>query len=149
MLWITGERPVRVTAAGNRISTEGTSFRYLDFAAVTFEFASGLVGRVTANFGSVQPHQHVVRVFGTEATVVHDDRGPRLFENRDPDTPARSLDVASLPQTKGDLVSGFVAAVLDGGTPRSSVQHEFDLICACIAADRALAEGVPADIEYV
>ncbi len=76
MLWITGERPARVTAAGNRISTEGTAFRYLDFASATYEFPSGLIGRITANFGSVIPHRHVVRIFGTAASLISDDAGP-------------------------------------------------------------------------
>src|SRR5260370_1283713 len=78
MLWTPGERPVRVSAVGNGISTEGTAFRQLDFVAAQFEFASGLVGRIPANFGSVQPHRHVVRAFGTEASFVSDDRGARL-----------------------------------------------------------------------
>jgi predicted dehydrogenase len=147
MLWITGERPARVTAAGNRISTEGTAFRYLDFAAATFEFPSGLVGRVTANFGSVTPHQHVVRVFGTMATVVHDDRGARLTQSRDPEAPSTPLALDPLPKTKGDLLPAFVESVAGGeGLPS---EHELDLICACAAADRALAEGASVEIEYV
>src|SRR5262249_60336434 len=97
MLWLTGERPARVTAAGNRIATEGTAFRYLDFAAATYEFRSGLVGRITANFGCVHRHQHVVRLFGTLATALVDDEGPRLHTSRDPSVPARRLDLAPVP----------------------------------------------------
>jgi hypothetical protein len=87
-------------------------------------------------------------VFGTEATVLYDDRGPRILESREPDVPARPLDLAPLPATKGDLVPSFVAAVSNGGAPEDSVQHELDLICACTAAERALTEGVPVDIDY-
>ena len=145
MLWITGERPVRVSAAGNRISTEGTAFRYRDFAAATFEFPSGLVGRVTANFGSVTRHQHVVRVFGTKAAVVHDDAGPRLFRSREsvPDP----LELEPLPRTKGDLVPAFVEAVSRGDA--AGFEHELALVCVCAAADRALAEGALVEIDYV
>ena len=147
MLWTTGQRPVRVSAAGNRISTEGTAFRYLDFAAATFEFESGLVGRITANFGSVHPHQHVVRVFGTQATFVHDDAGARLHESRDPAEAPRRLDAAALPGTKGVLVPAFLAAIESGDS--GGAQHELDVICACAAADRALFEGAVVDVDYV
>jgi predicted dehydrogenase len=146
MLWLTGERPVRVTAVGNRISTEGTAFRYRDFVAATFEFESGLVGRITANFGSVHPHQHVVRIFGTAAAFLHDDAGARMYESRDPAVPARQLDAASLAATKGDLVPAFLRAI-EMPDP-AAVHHELDVICVAAAADRALAEGRNVDVEY-
>ena len=90
MLWIAGELPSRVVATGNRISTANTAFRYEDFVAATFEFPSGLVGRITANFGSVHAHQHVVRLFGTEATLIYDDAGARLHRSRDSAAPPRA-----------------------------------------------------------
>jgi predicted dehydrogenase len=148
MLWITGESPSRVAAAGNRISTAQTSFRYDDFVAATFEFPSGLIGRITANFGSVHPHQHVVRLFGTDATLIYDDAGARLHRSRDPQIQAERLDLASVPASKAELIPQFVQRVVDGGADRESVRHELNVVSACIAADRALAEGGTIDIEY-
>jgi predicted dehydrogenase len=147
MLWLTQQRPVRVTAVGNRISTEGTAFRYDDFVAATFEFDSGLVGRVTANYGSVNPHQHVLRLFGTKAVFVSDDEGARLWESRDPATPAQRLDLAPLPSVKGVLIPGFLDQI--DGTRGRVADHEFDLVCTCAAADRALAERASVAVEYV
>jgi predicted dehydrogenase len=147
MLWITGERPARVTASGNRISTEGTAFRYLDFAAATYEFPSGLVGRITANFGSVTPHHHVVRMFGTKATLISDDAGPRLYRSADPETSFERLDAAPLPESKAVLIGDFVERIV-GPARQDETQHELDVISACVAADAALASGVSVDIEY-
>jgi predicted dehydrogenase len=144
MLWLTGERPVRVGSVGNRISTAGTEFRYDDFAAATFEFESGLVGRITANFGSFGPHQHVVRFFGTQASFVHDDAGARLFESRE--GPGQGLDLAAREPGKGALVSTFLDEVESGDR---SAAHELDVVCACAAADRALAERAIVPVEYV
>jgi predicted dehydrogenase len=148
MLWITGELPSRVDAVGNRVATAHTSFRYDDFVAATFEFPSGLVGRVTANFGSVQPHQHVVRLFGTEATLIQDDAGPRLYRSRDPQIPAERLDLAPLAASKAELIPEFVRCVVEGGADHQSIRHELNVVSACIAADRALSEGGTVDIEY-
>jgi predicted dehydrogenase len=148
MIWIVGDRPVTVSAVGNRISTEHTSFHYDDFVAATFVFPSGLVGRITANFGSVHAHQHVVRVFGTEATVLYDDAGPRLHLSRDPSVPSKLLNLASLPTTKGELIPAFVQAILAGSDTVPSTQHELDVISVCASTDRALAEGETVDIEY-
>jgi len=148
MLWLTGQRPVSATAAGNRIATSGTAFRGLDFMAATFQFDSGLVGRVTANFGCVHPHQHVLRVFGTRATFLHDDRGARLHSSRDPLAAVRSIDLAALPPSKGVLIPDFVASILDGASA-GAAQQEFDLISVCLAADRAAAAGASQKVEYV
>ena len=148
MIWIVGARPATVSAVGNRISTEHTSFCYDDFVAATFVFPSGLVGRITANFGSVHAHQHAVRVFGTEATVLYDDAGVRLYASRDPAVAPEPLDLAALPATKGELIPAFVQAILGGGDTAPSAQHELDVISACAATDRALAEGGTVDIKY-
>lgn len=150
LLWLTGERPVRVTAAGNRIATAHTSFRYNDFVAATFEFPSGLIAQVNANFGCVHRHQHVVRVFGTKATFLYDDAGARLHESRDPEQPSRRLEQPPLPAHKGDLIPDFVTSVLsESDDDTAMTQSFFDGVAACIAADRAVASGLPETIDYV
>jgi len=148
MLWLTAQRPVSVAAMGNRICTDGTDFRYHDFVAATFQFESGLVGRVSANFGCMHRHQHVVRVFGTKATFLYDDAGPRLHTSRDPSIPARPLALATLPDSKGALIPGFVQGIVDEQDPSEGARHEFDVMTACLAADRALAAGRATRIEY-
>jgi predicted dehydrogenase len=149
MLWLTGERPVRVTAAGNKISTRETAFRYADFVSASYEFQSGLVARVTANFGCVHRHQHVLRVFGTRATFISDDRGARLHESRGADTGAAAVELAPKPPSKGALIPEFVEAILAGSGARIALQRELDVIAACVAADRALASHEPTEIAYV
>ena len=148
MMWLLDERPARVSAVGNRIASRDTAFRYPDFAAATYELPSGVIARLTANFGCVHKHQHVLRVFGTKATFIHDDLGARVYTQRDPGGPPRVLDHAPVAATKGDLVPSFVDAILAGADPTPIAQHEFDVITACIAADRALATHEPLAIEY-
>ncbi len=149
LLWLTGERPAAATAVGNRLCTEGTAFKYNDFVATTLEFDSGLVARITANFGCVHRHQHVMRVFGTAATFLYDDAGARLHSSRDPQVPQERPPHAPLPSAKGDLVPDFVAAIIDDKDDRAETQSFFDGISICIAADRAAVTGKKERIEYV
>ena len=148
MLGLTGQHPATAICAGNCIASRGTPFRYNDFVAATYLFPSGLVGRITANLGCVYRHQHVVRVFGTQATFVSDDRGARLYKRRGSEAEAEGIGLAALPQTKGILVAGFVEAVQNGEDPSQAARREFDLLAVCLAADRALAKGAPAAIDY-
>lgn len=149
MLWLAGERPVSVSAHGNRICSEGTQFRYFDFVAATFAFPSGLVGRITANFGSVHPHQHVLRAFGTEATFLADDSGARVYRVRDPGAPPQRLELAALPSSKAALIPAFLDRVQAGEPLPAAAQHDFDVISMCVAAGRAASEGGTIGIEYV
>jgi predicted dehydrogenase len=149
MVWITGERPHAVRTVGNKICTSGTEFRYQDFMAATFQFPSGLIARITANFGCVHRHQHVMRIFGEKATFHYDDSGPRLHCTRDPSVAATSVSIAALPETKGDLIPAFVNAVRLNLDLSRHTQEIFDTISICAASDKAVHSGSPEEITYV
>jgi predicted dehydrogenase len=148
MLWLTGQRPVAVSAVGNRIATEGTEFRYLDYVAATYRFDSGLVGRIGANFGCVHPHTHAVRAFGTRGTVLNDDAGPRRHRGRDDEPDVEQLDLAPVPASKGALIADFARSIREAGGSDGDTRHEFALIRACAAADRALTERREVEVDY-
>lgn len=149
MLWLTGERPDSVWAQGNNICTAGSAFRYSDLVTATMHFPSGLIGRITANFGCVHRHQHVVRIFGTRGTFLYDDMGPRLHQSRDPEVLPRRLELAALPASKGVLIPDFIQGILTDTDTRAQTQHEFEVIAVCIAADQALARGTRVEVKYV
>lgn len=148
MIWLTGQRPQRVSTVGNRIATRGTKFRYDDYMASTFEFRSGLVGRITANFASVHRHHHVVRVFGTKATFIYDDKGPRIHRSRAETGRAKPVRLKALPAGKGVLIPDFVGGIVAGRDPAPAARREFDLIAAVAAADEALKRKRTVAIGY-
>ncbi len=149
MLWLTGERPKTVSAMGNRICTQDTAFRYDDFVAATMQADSGMVARITANFGSVHRHQHVLRVFGTCATFIYDDAGARYHLTRDPAVTASPVTLPALPVSKGDLIPAFVSAVMNDTHIDADIQSFFDGISLCIACDNALANHSIEEVKYV
>ena len=149
MLWLSGERPRSVTCAGNRICTEGSGFAADDFQAATLQFDSGMVGRITANFGCVHRHHHVLRVFGTQASVLYDDAGARIHRSWDPAVPAEPVAEHPLPKGKGDLIPDFMDAVAGAPGYEQHTQSILDGIAVCLASDRAARSGKTEIIEYV
>lgn len=149
MLWLTGERPQSVVSMGNRISTEGTKFRYNDFVASTLQMESGLVSRIVANFGSVHRHQHIVRVYGTKGTFIYDDMGARVHWTRDEDKKAEMLSMSTLPADKGDLIPDFISAVLEDKDICEQTQSAFDGLSISAACDRALQTQRLEIIDYL
>ena len=149
MLWVSRQRPHSVTAAGSRFCSRGTGFQYDDFCAALLRFESGMVARITANYGCVHRHQHVMRVFGSRKSFLYDDAGARMHESRDPAAPATVVARAPLPATKGDLIPAFVRSVVDNTDQGNETQDIFDGICVAIACDRAALSGQVEKVEYV
>ena len=136
------EKPVSVSAAGNRISTRGSRFRRNDFVSAVFQFPSGLVARVTANFGCMHRHQHSLRIFGTRGTLLVDDIGARWHRSRRPAAKPIWLKANRLPTSKGALIPHFVSLVrAGGGVRKKAAEKEFSLAACLIAADQALKTG--------
>jgi len=149
MISISGELPTAVSAAGNRICTDGSAFRYDDFIAATYRFPSGLIGRLVANFGCVHQHQHVIRLYGTRATFLYDDLGARVYRSRDPGEKAECIDLDPLSAGKGELLPKFVKAIQSGSDTAEIAQHNFDVISICVAADESIKSQHEVAINYV
>ena len=91
MILFLDQKPIQVQSCVNKITTRDTAFLYHDYHAATYYFAGGAIGRITANFGCVHKHQHVLRIFGTKATVLYDDMGARIYRTRDEAPVAKKL----------------------------------------------------------
>ena len=143
MLWLTGQRPARVTAVGNKICTQETPFRYPDFVSATFEFPSGMIGTAVANFGCVHPHARPLAVYGTKKTFSVTNWGDvEIFNDRTYFSKPLCLLPESPLEEENPLIADFASRV-------SSNDPGFDSTAACIAADKALASGKKEEIEYV
>jgi predicted dehydrogenase len=149
LFWLTGQKPSRVRTWGNRIATRDSPFRYNDYMAATLECASGMLARITANFGCVHRHQHVLRVFGTKSSFIYDDAGARLHLSRDPAVPPTPISLAPKPATQGELIDDFISAVLSGSSLDAETQTHFDVMSALIASDESLAARQEKEIAYL
>lgn len=149
MLWITNQRPTILSAMGNRIASHGSSFRYNDFVTATMNFPSTMIARVTANFGCVHRHHHLMRIFGTRATFIYDDAGARLHTTCDPEVAASHLRLPTLPATKGDLIPDFIDAILADTDLGDDTQTIFDGLSVSVACDKAMLSGAMETIEYI
>ena len=126
ILWLTGDRVIEVTAIGNGIASEGSKFRGRDFVSTLLRFESGLVGKVSANFGCVYPHFHRLPAAAPEAIT------------------------AAYPGVdKGDLIPSFVDAILGNGVAAVTEQEVLATMAVGLAIDRSLTEGRVVKIEEI
>ena len=149
MLWLLKERPQTVFARGNQICTEGTEFRYFDFVTSVMTFPNACICRITANFGCVHRHQHVLRLYGTQGTFLYDDSGARWHYTRDENVTASPITAAPLPAHKGALLPNFIEAVLNQQDLTNHTQQMFDVISVCAAVDEAVQTQRTVEVNYV
>lgn len=137
LLWLTGDRAVRVRSTGNRLVTEGTKFRFHDLVVALVELESGAIAKLGANFGCVHPHFHEVKVFGTDATFVNGLEAATLWTKGGDGPVAKPVEAPYPGVRKGQLIASFVAAAAGGPPPIVTAEEVFHVMATCFAIDRA------------
>lgn len=148
MTQFVGSNPVSVESSVNKMVTKNTSFRYPDFHAATYHFKNGVIGRITANFGCMHRHQHVLKIFGTKATFIYDDMGARIHRHCDETMEIEKILLAPKPLHKGALLLDFVNNILSGDYNNHALK-EFDLMSIVMATDQSIMDNQAAtNIRY-
>ncbi len=147
MMNLTGQKPENVTSTSNKFATKNTEFCYDDFHSSTFNFSNGMVGKITANFGCMHPHQHIIKIYGTKKTFIYDDQGARLFTERFDGATPQIVSKKAKPEKKGLLIHDFVQNIKENDF--SSAQKEFDLMSVVLAANKALNNECKTEVKYL
>jgi predicted dehydrogenase len=140
ILWLTGDRVIEVTAIGNGIAGKGFAFQGQDLVSALLQFESGMVGKISANFGCVYPHFHRLSVYGTKATFENGQTAGLLWRSRDPKLAPESLTSAYPGVDKGDLIPSFVDAILGNGEAAVTEQEVLSAMAVGLAIDLSLGE---------
>ncbi|MCK4304163.1 MAG: Gfo/Idh/MocA family oxidoreductase [Candidatus Eisenbacteria sp.] len=140
LLWLTGERIVEVSAFGNGIATRDTAFRHNDMVVAILRCESGVIGKISCNFGCVGPHFHELAVYGTEATFVNRLEGGFLTSSRDPDQVPEMIPGTHRSVPKGALITSFLDGILGLGTAEVTADDVFEAMSACFAIEQAVRE---------
>jgi predicted dehydrogenase len=154
LLWFTGGRVVEVTAYGNDIAGRAAKSPFVgpDFTVALLRFENGLIGKVSANFGSVHPHYHRLLLYGTKATFENRLGPAELWTSRDANQPPTLLDIPYPGMRKGDLIPSFIDAILGRREPLVDEADVFATMQVCLAIDKSAGQkspvGVPPPVQF-
>lgn len=129
--------PQFVYSSSNKIVTSDLKFKFKDFIQSTYYFKSGAIGKITANFGCVHKHQHVIKVYGTKKSFIYDDKGPRIFIHRDPYEGKKIKISKKIYDGKACLLPDFFKKIKDKKNYYKQISKELNLVLTCIFADMA------------
>lgn len=149
LLWLTGDVVTDVCAFGNNIASRETKFRYNDMAVGILKFKSGLVGKVSANFGCVMPHFHQLAVYGTKATFINGYQNAYLYQSRNPQAQPKLLDTAYPGTHQGELISNFIDAVMTDTMPEISPDEIFKTMSVCFAIETSMTRSSATPVNYL
>lgn len=149
LLWLTGDRVVEVAAYGNDISSQGKGFRYNDMVVSILKFESGLIGKVTANFGCVRPHFHALSIYGTRATFVNGPEFAELFESRDPTQTSKKITTPYPGIEENGLISSFVESILCQTPAVVTTDDVFKTMSVCFAIEKATHQSKSVAVKYI
>jgi|TARA_B100000315_G_scaffold207967_1_gene202991 predicted dehydrogenase len=149
LLWLADDQILEVGAYGNNIASKGLSFNYNDMVICILKFKSGMVGKMSVNFGCVMPHFHGLAIYGTLATFINDFEHGKLFKSRDFNSPSKRI-AAEYPGThKGDLICSFVDSILNGSECEVSQDDIFRSISVCFAIEKAIQQSKFVKVNYI
>lgn len=149
LMWLTGDHVEEVSAYGNNFCSRGSQFRYNDMVVSILKFRSGMVGKIAVNFGCVMPHFHPVTIYGTRATFLNGLDHGTLFESRDKESRGRRIGAAYPGAEKGDLIRGFIDAILVGKDSEVSTDDVFKAMSVCFAIEKAAKSGRAVKVTYI
>jgi predicted dehydrogenase len=74
--------------------------------------------------------------------------GAGLFRSRDPSATAEAVTEPATSAGKGDLVPGFVRAILDGAPAEVEASDVLDSMAVSLAIERSVREGCAVNVDY-
>lgn len=112
VLWYLNELPYEVKSAGNKIVTKQSKFKFNDFSIALLKFKSGIVVKVSSNFGCVLPHHRGLKIFGDKGTVIHDLRGAIKINSREKGKRYKRFNYKTNFKQKSGVMKNFVDALI-------------------------------------
>ena len=141
LCWVLNDRVREVFAIGNKKCTMGSTFKGCDLVASLLTFESGVIGKVTANFGSVTPHYHGVAVFGNAGTFQQSLAGAAYSFVRNSHEGVEAAEVDYPGHNKSEIINSFVRHILDGDDPDVRQTEVLHAMAVSLAIERSIKTG--------
>ena len=144
------EYPIKVFASANKIVTSKSTFRFNDFVVSILQFKSKKISKVTANFGSVTPHHHNLKFFGTRGSYFKEYNQSSLILNRDNFKKNSKQLNFSKKYNKSDILNNFIK-VLAKRLNIKKIPNFIDVIkvmLVCFAIEKSFKTNKEIRIDY-
>ena len=139
IIWLTNSYPKKVFAIGNKISTKNSNFKFYDNVTSIIKLSNQITAKINSNFGSVSPHDHQMRIFGTKGSIFLSQNELRVFKSRNPKIKEKITKFKSGKNYKLKIFNKFIESI----TKRKkfkliSLKEVFASMSTCLYIDKSL-----------
>ena len=142
MIWLTKSFPKEVFAFGNKFSSINSNFKFNDNVVSLISFKNGVTGKVSSNFGSVMPHDHHMKIFGTKGSLILSNNNLEFFTSRDPQKKVIKMSFSKKKDYKEKILNEFIEDIVKKKNNKFISNKEiFASMKTCFAIDQSLQQG--------
>ena len=138
LLWISKKRVVEVIGLANKIVSKNTKFKFPDMVSSLLRFEDDLIGKVSANFGSVTPHHHRVSVYGSQATFFNTYESGIIYNERENANNKLEIKHTFDNKMKLNILKSFISSIIDNTTPDVTGKEVIDVMSISLAIEKSL-----------
>lgn len=141
IMWLTKKKIIKVISIGNKISTNKSKFRFKDCVSTLCLFEDGSTAKFNANFGCVTPHHHLVQIYGTKKTFIHNLENSFLYSNRDTDKKNKKVFKFNrnlFTYDKSKTLNDFIISIVKNKKINISKKNILDVMSVSIAIEKSL-----------
>ena len=149
ILWITEDLPYQVKAYSNKIVSKASKFKFHDFSVALLKFKDKKIAKVSSNFGSVTPHHHSMKIFGTKGTVIHTYKGANFYNSRDKKNKSLDFNIKFLKNQKNFILKSFLNEIFNKKKNQVIKLNEIiNSMLICLAIDKSAKLNKTVNINY-
>lgn len=148
-LWFSRKKVFEVSAYGNQISTDGSSFKYNDCISAVIKLEDGITGVLSVRLASIMPHFHQLDIWGTKATFVNYPEHGVFYSSQHPNDTPEIINLAYPGACKGDLLNNFIRSITSNIPLEVGTEDIFRVMSVCFAIDNSLKKGKPQRVKYI
>lgn len=150
MIWFFNKKPIKVSAIGNSIGVNKKKFKKEGFINLNFQFMDNVIVKLNANATGIYPHFHEIKIFEKRKTIVHNLTNSFILKKNKQGIYKKNYnDGYPDKQNRKNIIQQFIKNIKKNKKETISIQHQFDLMCICFSAIKALKEGRIQKIRYL
>lgn len=138
LTWFSKKRVVEVIGLSNKIVTKGTKFKFPDMVSSLLRFEDNLIGKVTANFGSVTPHHHRLSIYGTNCSFFNTNESGIIYDERENTYNKKKFNYEFRNDKKTQILKSFITSILDNTQPVVTSKEVIDVMSVSLAIEKSL-----------
>ncbi len=151
IMWLLKLKPISVQAFGSKKGNIGSIYKKDSLIVYIFNFPNNIIAKISANAVAISKHFHEIKIFQTDKTLINSIFGAYSLVKKNNKTKIEKIN-ALYPDKKSrkKLIHNFIDVLKNKKKKQLvTINEQFNLMTACLAADKSLKSKKKTTIKYL